>query len=70
MESHCDLEIGPETAEEIGVKGKKCPRLPVSILSLFTPRVSGGCNSFDMVCVCVCVSVCLTTLAEWTDIQT
>ncbi len=27
---------------------------------LVTPRVSDGCNSFDIVClsVCVCVSVC------------
>ncbi len=41
---------------------------------LITPRVSGGCNSFDILCVCVSVclsvSVRLTILAEWTDIQT
>ena len=29
------IKIGPETAEEIGHKGEKCPRLPVSVLSLF-----------------------------------
>ncbi len=23
-----------------------------------TPRVSGGCNSFGIVCLCVCLSVC------------
>ncbi len=42
---------------------------------IITPRVSDGCNSFDIICVCVCVSVSLcvyvTTLtAERTDIQT
>ena len=29
------VKIGPETAEEIGHKREKCPRLPVSVLSLF-----------------------------------
>ncbi len=32
--------------------------------SLFTPRVSDGCNSFDIVCPSVCVGLCasVTTL--------
>ncbi len=34
--------------------------------NFITPRVSDGCNSFDIVCLCVCVSVCLsvTTLTS------
>ncbi len=34
------VKIGPETAEEIGDKGEKCPRLPVSVPSLFSNRIS------------------------------
>ncbi len=38
---------------------------------LFTPRVSDGCNSFDIVCLCVCVCLSVTTLTgERTDIWT
>ncbi len=33
------VKIGPGTAEEIGDKGEKCPRLPVSVLSLFSYRM-------------------------------
>ena len=33
------VKIGPETTEEIGHKGEKCPRLPVSVLSLFSNRM-------------------------------
>ena len=33
------VKIGPEMTEEIGDKGKKCPRLPVSVLSLFSNRI-------------------------------
>ncbi len=33
------VKIGPETAKEIGDKSEKCPRLPVSVLSLFSKRM-------------------------------
>ena len=32
------IKIGSETPEEIGNKGEKCPRLPVSVLSLFSNK--------------------------------
>ncbi len=33
------VKIGPEMAEEIGDKGEKCRRMPVSILSHFSNRM-------------------------------
>ena len=39
-------------------------------MCFFTPRVSDGCNSFGIVCVCVCDSVCLSRSHRRTDRHT
>ena len=40
----CSLEMSP------------CVSVHLSVgCQLFTPRISDGCNSFDIVCLCVCL---------------
>ncbi len=47
----CSLEMSP------------CVSVHLSVgCQLFTPRISDGCNSFDIVCLCVCVCLSVTTL--------